>query len=116
MQRKTILAADRAQAQEQKAAAQLRLETMVKTTDGFVIAEADLRLRGPGEFFGTRQSGLPEFQIANLVTDADIVSIARESAFAIVDRDPLLCLPEHSEVRLRFEVVYKTLLPLFRPG
>ena len=116
MQRKTILAADRAQAQEEKAAAQLRLETMVKTTDGFAIAEADLRLRGPGEFFGTRQSGLPEFRIANLVTDADIVSIARESAFAIVDRDPHLHLPEHSEVRLRFEVVYKHLLSLVRTG
>ena len=114
MQRKTILAADRAQAQEEKAAAQLRLETMVKTTDGFAIAEADLRLRGPGEFFGTRQSGLPEFQIADLVTDADIVSIARESAFAIVDRDPHLRLPEHSEVRLRFEVVYKHLLSFVR--
>ncbi|MCX6138758.1 MAG: ATP-dependent DNA helicase RecG [Ignavibacteriales bacterium] len=115
-QKKTILAADRAQAQEEIVTSQQRLQTMVQTSDGFAIAEADLRLRGPGEYFGTRQSGLPEFRIADLVLDAEIVSIARDSAFGIVETDPHLRLPEHAEVHRRFEVIYKHLLSLVRTG
>jgi ATP-dependent DNA helicase RecG len=65
-----------------------RIETFVSTSDGFRIAEADLRLRGPGELLGTRQSGLPELKAARLVEDAKLLEQAREDAFALVARDP----------------------------
>jgi ATP-dependent DNA helicase RecG len=65
-----------------------RLATMTKTTDGFVIAEKDLELRGPGEFFGFEQSGLPVFRFANIMRDQDILNHARQDAFAIVSDDP----------------------------
>jgi ATP-dependent DNA helicase RecG len=67
-----------------------RIETFVSTTDGFRIAEADLRLRGPGELLGTRQSGLPELKAARLVEDAKLLEQAREDAFALVAADPTL--------------------------
>jgi len=65
-----------------------RLRVFASTTDGFKIAEADLKLRGPGEFFGTRQSGLPEFRVADLLGDAALLAWAREDAFARIDKDP----------------------------
>lgn len=68
--------------------ARRRLAVMVETTDGFKIAEEDLSLRGPGEFIGTRQSGLPPFRVANLARDIRVLSQARETAFKIVDEDP----------------------------
>jgi len=61
-----------------------RLEVMVQTNNGFVIAEKDLQIRGPGEFIGTRQSGLPDLILADLVKDAEILELARETAFAFV--------------------------------
>ena len=62
---------------------------MLETTDGFVIADADLKIRGPGEFMGTRQSGqLPDLRIADLVRDSRWVSVAREAALATVRNDP----------------------------
>jgi ATP-dependent DNA helicase RecG len=61
-----------------------RLETMVRTTDGFAIAEVDLKLRGPGEFFGTRQSGLLSFHVANPIRDHELLELARREAFAWV--------------------------------
>ncbi len=61
-----------------------RLEIMTKTNDGFVISQKDLELRGPGEFLGTRQSGLPDFRLADLVNDAEILNIARDYAFEFV--------------------------------
>jgi len=67
-----------------------RIETFVSTGDGFRIAEADLRLRGPGELLGTRQSGLPELKAARLIEDAKLLEQAREDAFALVARDPSL--------------------------
>lgn len=62
-----------------------RIRTMVESTDGFYIAEMDLRLRGPGEFFGTRQSGLPSLRIADLMRDQDILELARSEASAFVE-------------------------------
>lgn len=67
-----------------------RLDTMAKTTDGFLIAEKDLHLRGPGEFFGTEQSGLPQFTFANLMADQLVLKEAREDAFSIIAEDPFL--------------------------
>lgn len=64
--------------------AEQRLDTMVRTTDGFEIAETDLQLRGPGEFFGTRQAGLPGFRVANLIRDRELLEAARREAMAVV--------------------------------
>jgi ATP-dependent DNA helicase RecG len=69
-------------------AAEERIRTMVESTDGFYIAEMDLKLRGPGEFFGTRQSGLPALRIANLLRDADLLEIARSEAAGFVSNPP----------------------------
>jgi ATP-dependent DNA helicase RecG len=61
-----------------------RLDAMVRTTDGFEIADMDLELRGPGEFFGTKQAGMPNFRVASLVRDREIIEIAkREAAFVL---------------------------------
>ena len=64
-----------------------RLDTMVRTTDGFEIAETDLELRGPGEFFGTRQAGMPAFRVANLLRDRELLESARREAAAVVGGD-----------------------------
>jgi ATP-dependent DNA helicase RecG len=80
-------------------AAKERLEALVKSNDGFVIAEEDLRIRGPGEFFGLRQWGMPEFRVANLVRDADILQQARQEAIALLKQDPQLKAPVHHALR-----------------
>lgn len=72
-----------------------RLRVMEECSSGFDISEADLRLRGPGDFLGTRQSGLPDFRIGNILKDERILKEAREDAFGIIDGDPELKLPEH---------------------
>ena len=89
----------RTSAAEEMMAAVVRLRTMEQTTDGFQVAEVDLRLRGPGDVMGTRQSGIPEFRFADLVGDAQIIAIARTDAHAILDHDPHLRLPEHAVLR-----------------
>jgi ATP-dependent DNA helicase RecG len=61
-----------------------RIKTMLDTNDGFKIAEEDLKLRGPGEFFGTRQHGLPEFKIGDIINDYEIIKLARADAFELV--------------------------------
>jgi ATP-dependent DNA helicase RecG len=79
--------------------AERRVQAMVETNDGFRIAEVDLQIRGPGEFFGTRQSGLPEFRVADLLRDAALLEDARREALTIVAADPELRAPEHRGVR-----------------
>jgi ATP-dependent DNA helicase RecG len=76
-----------------------RVKTMVETTDGFVIAEADLKLRGPGDIEGTQQSGIIDFMIADLTTDAPILEAARDLALAILKSDPQLAQPDHIVLR-----------------
>lgn len=79
--------------------ARTRVQVMEETTDGFVISERDLEIRGPGEFLGTRQSGLPGFKLANIVRDARILQEAREAAFEIFRRDSNLASVEHRPLR-----------------
>jgi ATP-dependent DNA helicase RecG len=79
--------------------AQRRLKVMEDTTDGFRIAEADLELRGPGDFLGTRQAGLPDFRVASILRDARILEEARQEAFTLVEKDPRLSSEENSSLR-----------------
>ena len=67
-----------------------RLKVMETVSDGFTLAEKDLELRGPGEVFGTKQSGLPPFRVANLVTDLDLLRLAQRDAAAWIETSPLL--------------------------
>lgn len=76
-----------------------RLEALVKSHDGFVIAEEDLNIRGPGEFFGTRQWGPADLRVANLIRDARILDEAREEAAMVLQADPQLSLPVHVELQ-----------------
>jgi ATP-dependent DNA helicase RecG len=78
-----------------------RLAAMVDTTDGFRIAERDLAIRGPGELFGSKQSGAPPFRIAELPRDMELLALARRDAEEWIIRDPLLTQPEHSLLRTR---------------
>jgi ATP-dependent DNA helicase RecG len=84
---------------EEGSAARRRLNALVRSNDGFVIAEEDLRLRGPGEFFGSRQWGMPEFRVANLIRDHALLEQARHEALALVRKDPRLSAPEHRAAR-----------------
>jgi ATP-dependent DNA helicase RecG len=68
--------------------AQERIRTMTESTDGFYIAEVDLKLRGPGEFFGTRQSGIPALRIANIIRDSELLEQAREEAHQFLAHPP----------------------------
>jgi ATP-dependent DNA helicase RecG len=79
--------------------AESRLEIMTRSNDGFEIAEHDLRLRGPGELFSTRQHGLPDLKIANIVDDFDLLVMARRNAFELVSQDPMLIKAEHANIR-----------------
>ncbi|MFC1754061.1 ATP-dependent DNA helicase RecG [Thermoproteota archaeon] len=76
-----------------------RLKAMLETTDGFKIAEHDLAIRGPGEMLGTRQSGLPDFHLADLVRDERILLSSRSLAFAIINEDPLLEKQKHAFIK-----------------
>jgi ATP-dependent DNA helicase RecG len=76
--------------QIEKYKSSVRLQTMVKYNDGFKVAEVDLKLRGPGDIFGTKQSGFPELKFVDIINDADIIKEAKQSAFKIIDGDPQL--------------------------
>ena len=92
--------------------ARRRLDVLVETSDGFKIAEEDLRLRGPGEFFGTRQHGLPDLKVANLIEDFELLRLARRDAFAIVNEDPALTAPHHQQLRREVLKAYEGRLDL----
>lgn len=84
-----------------------RMRIMVETSDGFKIAEADLRLRGPGDTQGTRQSGMMEFKLGNLATDEKIIHHVKQTVEQLLDDDEQLQKPEHFQTRLHYERIYK---------
>ncbi len=84
-----------------------RLNIMEQTNDGFKIADADLKLRGPGEVFGLKQSGFFQYKIANLINDSSIIKDARDLAFKLVESDPNLTKPSNKEIKKIFKNQYK---------
>jgi ATP-dependent DNA helicase RecG len=96
--------------------ARRRLEAMAETNDGFRIAEADLELRGPGEFFGTRQSGLPELRMADLRRDGPLLDEAHQDAAQIVGADPELRAPWHAGLRAALLARWRGKLALASAG
>lgn len=92
-----------------------RLELMTTTTDGFLIAEADLKMRGPGDLEGTMQSGIAlNLQIANLATDGTIVQLARDAVEDLLDVDPDLHLPEHQLIKQELNTLFAKSVDLSR--
>jgi ATP-dependent DNA helicase RecG len=93
-----------------------RLQVLADTEDGFEIARADLRLRGMGDLFGERQSGLPMFRVADPIRDEALNVQAREAASSVMDRDPELRAPEHKALRKVLGQRYSRAMELFRVG
>lgn len=92
--------------------ARRRLDVMVKTNDGFVIAEEDLKIRGHGEFFGTKQSGMPDLKIADLIRDTKILEIARKEAISLTEADPYL--RSYPELKVSIEDLWPNKLELLK--
>ena len=86
--------------------AQSRLKIMTETNDGFVISQEDLRLRGPGDFFGSRQHGLPEMHVADLSADMRVLKQAQQEAQAVLAEDPTLSRPENKPLRDRIDELF----------
>lgn len=84
-----------------------RMRIMQESTDGFVISEKDLELRGPGEFFGTKQHGIPELKVANLFSDMKILKIAQEDALDLIDNDPNLTQKENLSLKKQIDMKFK---------
>ena len=89
---------------------------MEATNDGFRIAEEDLAIRGPGEFLGIRQSGLPDFRVASIVRDSRILNEAKEDAYEVIDDDPRLSRPEHAALKAVLMERWKGRLDLAKAG
>ena len=83
-----------------------RLNAIVKSQDGFAIAEEDLRIRGPGDFMGTRQSGMPLLRVGNLLRDIKLLELSQLEAFAIIEKDPQLSAPEYARLK---DILHNTL-------
>jgi ATP-dependent DNA helicase RecG len=93
-----------------------RLEVMAESNDGFRIAEADLEIRGPGEFLGTRQSGMPDFRVANLLRDGRILEEARQEAFRLVNETDFLKDPQYEALRQELKIRWGSRLELASLG
>jgi len=85
-----------------------RLEVLAQSQDGFFISEMDMRFRGPGEVLGTRQSGLPDFALASLVDDRDVLNLARSAAEDLINTDPDLA--NHPRIAAELGYRYRKLL------
>ena len=88
----------------------VRLETMVRTTDGFEIAEVDLKLRGPGDLEGTQQSGVADLLIADITKDGDLLAEARHAARTLLDKDPELQTPQNLPIRRQIDSLRKNVV------
>ena len=84
-----------------------RFKAMCSTNDGFKISEEDLRLRGPGDFFGSRQHGLPEMHIASLCSEMHVLQQAQDCAKVLLERDPELVRPEHQKLKARIAQLFE---------
>ncbi len=93
-----------------------RLTAMTQTTSGFDIAEQDLKLRGPGQFFGTRQHGLPELKLADISQEIELLKIARDDANALLESDPDLRRPAHQHLRAALIERFGDSIPLANVG
>jgi len=94
-----------------------RLNAMVRTQDGFELAELDLSQRGPGEFFGTRQAGLPEFRVANLLRDRQLLELAKQEAARFVDHpDAAVTESERARVRMQLKQAWQRKYGLVEAG
>ena len=89
---------------------------MTETTDGFRIAEEDLRIRGPGELLGTAQHGLTNLKIADIINDIDLLRMARRDAFALAQKDPFLKQKNHQPLRKALIQQFGTTLDLVDVG
>jgi ATP-dependent DNA helicase RecG len=97
--------------------AEQRLDAMVRTQDGFELAELDLQMRGPGEFFGTRQAGLPEFRVANLVRDRQVLELAKLEAAQFANQpDPAITEAERARVWARLKEAWQRRYGLVEAG
>lgn len=103
-------------AEPRTAEAEQRLRAMERTGDGFEIAEQDLKLRGPGEIFGTRQHGLPDLRVADPIRDLKLLELARKEARRVVEADPGLRRPEHAALRRRLIRAYADQIRLAMTG
>jgi ATP-dependent DNA helicase RecG len=92
--------------------AKARIKAMLESNDGFHLAEVDLKLRGPGEFYGVRQSGLPAFRIADIITDEKILTDARHAASELLACDPKLMLEDNNGIRQALYAKYGKFLEL----
>jgi ATP-dependent DNA helicase RecG len=96
--------------------AEQRLKAMTHTSSGFDIAEMDLRLRGPGEFFGTRQHGLPQLKLADISQEFELLAVARGDALELLKRDPNLSQPVHRHLREALVAQFGKTLQLAQVG
>lgn len=86
--------------------AKQRFDILCKTTDGFEIADADLKMRGPGDFFGARQHGLPHLRIADILTDTELLLCAQNAAKALLEKDRALSLPENRGIKKQMDRLF----------
>ena len=93
-----------------------RIQAMIRTNNGFQIAEADLNIRGPGEFFGTRQSGIPNFKIANIIHDASLLEAAKKEAESLIKADPRLEAPMHQLLKRMLQKHWQSNLEIASVG
>ena len=93
-----------------------RLSIMEKTLDGFIISDEDLKMRGPGDFFGTKQHGFIKSKVVDFSVDGPIIRRARQQAFELVNKDPLLNHIEHKKIKLLFKENYKHMLEFVKIG
>jgi len=93
-----------------------RLTIMEQTLDGFIISDEDLKMRGPGDFFGTKQHGFIKSKVVDFSADGSIIRRARQQAFELVNKDPLLNLSENKKIKLLFKENYKHMLEFVNIG